>query len=94
MATIERITIALPTEMAESVRNAIACGDYASSSEVFRDALREWKLKRARHEKEMQALDLGIAKGLQDMQDGKLYPADAVFNTLEQKYRAMLDDEA
>ncbi len=44
---IEKISIALPTDMANLVRRAVDTGDYASSSEVIREALREWKARRA-----------------------------------------------
>ena len=47
MAGIERLTITLPSGMAEAVKGAVNDGDYASTSEVVRDALRDWKLKRA-----------------------------------------------
>lgn len=33
--------------MLAMVRQAVAGGDYASSSEVVREALREWKVRRA-----------------------------------------------
>jgi len=47
MANVEKISIALPADMAMLVRNAVETGDYASSSEVIREALREWKARRA-----------------------------------------------
>jgi antitoxin ParD1/3/4 len=47
MAKVEKISIALPTDMASLVRRAVETGDYASSSEVIREALREWKARRA-----------------------------------------------
>src|ERR1700675_1347230 len=47
MANVEKISIALPADMATLVRNALQTGDYASSSEVIREALREWKARRA-----------------------------------------------
>jgi antitoxin ParD1/3/4 len=47
MANVEKISIALPTDMATLVRKAVETGDYASSSEVIREALREWKARRA-----------------------------------------------
>ena len=47
MANVEKISIALPTDMASLVRRAVETGDYASSSEVIREALREWKARRA-----------------------------------------------
>jgi putative addiction module CopG family antidote len=39
--------ITLPSDMAAVVRGAVAGGDYASTSEVVREALRDWKMKRA-----------------------------------------------
>ncbi len=43
MATVEKLSISLPPELAALVRDAVDQGDYASSSEVVRDALRDWK---------------------------------------------------
>jgi antitoxin ParD1/3/4 len=47
MAAIEKISIALPSDMLVMVRQAVDAGDYASSSEVIREALRQWKARRA-----------------------------------------------
>ena len=41
MAGVERMTITLPTDMAAVVKRAVEGGDYASSSEVIREALRD-----------------------------------------------------
>ena len=46
MTTVEKMTIALTREMAGFVRNAVETGEYASTSEVIRDAVREWKERR------------------------------------------------
>ena len=46
MSSIEKISIALPAEMVRSLRQAVDTGEYASSSEVVRDALRDWTHKR------------------------------------------------
>ena len=43
LAEIERLTITLPAEMAAFVRGAVDEGNYAASSEVIREALRDWK---------------------------------------------------
>ncbi|MBC8641383.1 CopG/Arc/MetJ family transcriptional regulator [Caballeronia temeraria] len=40
MRTTQQMSITLPNEMAEFVRTKVASGDYASDSEVLRDALR------------------------------------------------------
>ncbi|WGF90319.1 type II toxin-antitoxin system ParD family antitoxin [Marinivivus vitaminiproducens] len=46
MPTVEKLTIALTPEMAAFVRDAVASGEYASTSEAIRDAVREWKERR------------------------------------------------
>jgi antitoxin ParD1/3/4 len=48
MGKFEKISIALTDEMLASVEQAVASGDYASSSEVVRHALRNWKKQRDR----------------------------------------------
>jgi putative addiction module CopG family antidote len=47
MPSIEKVSIALPSYMLAMVKQAVEGGDYASSSEVVREALREWKARRA-----------------------------------------------
>jgi antitoxin ParD1/3/4 len=46
MATVEKITISLTPEMAGFVRGAVDAGEYASTSEAIREAVREWKERR------------------------------------------------
>ena len=45
MSTVEKISIALPIEMVATLRSVVESGEYASASEVIREALRNWKLK-------------------------------------------------
>jgi antitoxin ParD1/3/4 len=56
MKTVEKISIALTEELASLVRQAVESGEYASSSEVIRDALRDWKLKRAVQQQRIEEL--------------------------------------
>ncbi|MCU0733948.1 MAG: type II toxin-antitoxin system ParD family antitoxin [Methylotetracoccus sp.] len=56
MANVEKISIALTQDMAALVRQAVESGEYASSSEVIRDALRGWKMKRAFQEQQIEEL--------------------------------------
>ncbi|MFX9089501.1 ribbon-helix-helix domain-containing protein, partial [Acinetobacter baumannii] len=48
MGKVEKISIALTDELLATVQQAVASGDYASTSEVVREALREWKARRGR----------------------------------------------
>ena len=86
MANVERLTIALSAELASLVRSAVEAGDYASSSEVVRDALRDWKRKRSLQDLELDAMRAEVEKGLEDMRSGKTKAADEVFDRLESKY--------
>ena len=40
MRTTQQFSITLPTEMAGLVKSKVACGEYATESEVIRDGLR------------------------------------------------------
>lgn len=77
MADIERLTITLPTDMAATIKSAVEEGDYASTSEVIRAALRDWKLKRALQLQELEALKTDINKGLADVAAGRVKEFDA-----------------
>jgi antitoxin ParD1/3/4 len=77
MAGIERLTITLPSEMAAVVKGAVEGGDYASTSEVVREALRDWKVKRALRLQELAALKADIDKGLADLAEGRVKDFDA-----------------
>lgn len=67
MANVEKVSIALTPEMLAVVREAVESGDYASSSEVMREALRDWKRRRALERKEVEELrrlwEEGLASG-------------------------------
>jgi len=56
MTTVEKLSIALTHEMADEVRTAVKSGDYASSSEVIREALRDWRRKRTFQDQEIKEL--------------------------------------
>jgi antitoxin ParD1/3/4 len=77
MSTIERMTITMPADMAAVVKAAVDSGDYASTSEVVRDALRDWKRKRAIQLQEITALKADIDKGLADVAAGRVKDFDA-----------------
>jgi antitoxin ParD1/3/4 len=86
MTQIERMTIAIPAEMAIIVKTAVERGDYASNSEVFRDALRDWKHKREIQNQELEIIRAAVAIGQRDIKEGRSKPADEVFTRLEAKY--------
>lgn len=46
MDNIEKLSITLTAEQAKAVRAAVKAGEFATTSEVIRDALRDWQLRR------------------------------------------------
>ncbi len=92
MAGIERMTVTLPAEMATLVKGAVDGGDYASSSEVIREALREWKLKRELRIHKIAELKAEIDQGLVDVAKGRV----AKFNAkrIIRRGRKLLADRA
>ena len=88
MSGIERMTITMPADMAAVLKAAVEGGDYASTSEVVREALREWKLKRAMQTQEIAALKADIEMGLADVAAGKLTDFNA--NKIVERGRQLL----
>ena len=87
--SVEKISIALPPEMVAQVRQAVETGEYASSSEVVRDALRDWTYKRHLQQQgiaELRQLWLEARNN-----DASGVPADEVLDRLERKYQAIAD---
>jgi antitoxin ParD1/3/4 len=73
MTELERLTIALPHELTETIKAAINEGDYASASEVVRDALRDWKTRRESRQEELAKLKADIDQALNEVRpDGSL----------------------
>lgn len=67
MANIERMTVVFPEPTAAQIRAAVEAGEYASTSEAVRDAVRLWFGRRQLRENELnhlrQAWDAGKARG-------------------------------
>jgi antitoxin ParD1/3/4 len=70
MSKIEKLSIAVTHEQAEALRLAVRDGEFASSSEAVRDALRDWTEKRRRRDAAVQEVrrlwDEGIASGVSE----------------------------
>ena len=76
MAEIEQLTTTVPTETAAIVKRAISDGDYASASDVVRDALRDWTEKRGVRAQDLASLKADIEHGLADAEAGRVKAFD------------------
>ena len=89
MPNVEKISIALPPEMVAVVRQAVETGEYASSSEVVRDALRDWTQKRSLRQQGIDELRQVWRQAMEDNTPG--VPVSEVLNRLERKYQKLAD---
>jgi antitoxin ParD1/3/4 len=90
MPTVEKLSIALPAEMASLVRSAVDAGEYSSNSEVVRDALRDWTYKRSLRQQGLQNLRKAWQQAVADDSEG--LEADAVFDRLDGKYERFAEE--
>ena len=88
MANVEKLSIALTPELAAVVRQCVESGEFASSSEVIREALREWKLKRSLQQNEIAELrslwQIGLESGPGHLADMDAIKAEARKRLLSQ----------
>jgi antitoxin ParD1/3/4 len=89
MTRADKITVALSEDTIDAVRDAVASGDYASTGEVIRDAMRDWKQKRRLAQVQLDELRRLIQEGADS---GPGVDADLVFAHLNAKYAAMAED--
>lgn len=83
MANVEKLSIALTPDMVAELRAAVDGGDYGSVSEVVRDALRDWRLRRKIETLETEELRRLVQEGIDS---GPGLEADAVFARLRARF--------
>ena len=64
MANVETISVALIADLADFLRQAVASGEYTTSSEVIRDALSDWKRYRSQTQLDLNELRRLTAEGV------------------------------
>lgn len=80
MSNIEKISIALTPEMAANIKAMVANGEFASSSEVIRTALREFQDKRTHKAKLLEQIGKAWDEGI----SSEFHDADDVFAELDE----------
>ena len=92
MARIERLTVTLPVDLVTQIEIVVSEGEYASSSEVVREALQDWQLKLELRRRKLEALRRDIDEGLEDVRLGRHAPPDLESILAEGKRLAALDE--
>jgi antitoxin ParD1/3/4 len=64
MSNVEKLSVAVTPEMAALMRQAVEAGEYASTSEVVRDALRDWEYRRKQRDQAIIELRRLVQEGI------------------------------
>ena len=88
MPTAEKISITLTPEMNRIIKQRVAAGDFASSSELIREALRVWQKREAEHQERLASIRARIQKSLDDPKPS--IPAEEVFDRLKKMHEQNL----
>ncbi len=89
MPEIQKVSVALTGEQVMTLKTAVESGEYATTSEIVREALRDWQRKRELHGEDIQRLRQLWAEG---KQSGPAAPAD--LGKVRQKARQRLEKAA
>ena len=63
-SAMKTLTVSLSSQQVEKLHAAVASGDYASNSEVVRDALRLWERRHTLRDLEIEHLKRAYAEGM------------------------------
>jgi antitoxin ParD1/3/4 len=85
---VEKLSITLPREMARVIREKVAAGEYASNSEVIREALRLLQAEDAIRAEKLAALRQKINRSI--AAGGPSLEADEVFERLKVRRKSAI----
>lgn len=66
MTTAEKVSVTLTPEMVRAVRASVDSGEYASASEVVREALRGWQRQRAEDAERLASVRARVRRSVDD----------------------------
>jgi antitoxin ParD1/3/4 len=66
MQHAEKISITMTPEMMQVIRASVASGEYASTSEALRDAVRIWQRDRQEHAERLEAIRQRVRSSIDD----------------------------
>ncbi len=85
MADIQKVSVALTGEQLAALKAAVEAGEYATTSEIVREAIRDWQFKR-----ELRQEDLKRLRQLWDEGKASGSPASLDFDEVKREARKRL----
>src|SRR6266851_5468880 len=77
----EKISITMPPDMLRAIRESVEAGEYASTSEALRDAVRVWQRQRMEDAERLTAIRTRVRRSLDDPRPS--IPLDEAFDRIE-----------
>lgn len=88
MGKLERITVTMPEEMAAKLRAAVDAGEYATTSEIVREAVRDWN----EHQERRQVARDRLHAMLNDARKGPFLDGPTAMVELRAKYAVKAEE--
>ena len=95
MPDVQKLSIALTAEQIASLKAAVETGEYATTSEIIREAIRDWQFKRELRQEDLRRLrqlwDQGKASGASapvDLDQARQEARQRLANTAGERARA------
>lgn len=97
MAAAAKLSVTLTTEMVKDLEASVAAGEFASTSEALRDAVRLWRERREERAERLAAIKARLQASIDDPRPS--IPLDVVYERLkatrhERLSRLLADDAA
>ena len=64
MQNAEKISVTMTADMLDAIRASVEAGEYASTSEALRDAVRLWQRRRAEDAERLKAIQARIRRSI------------------------------
>jgi antitoxin ParD1/3/4 len=82
----QKISITLTPDMLRAIRESVASGEYASTSEAMRDAVRVWQRQRLEDAERLAAIRARVRRSLDDPRPD--VPLEEAFERIERLHAA------
>lgn len=91
MSAAEKISITLTPEMNRMIKQRVEQGDFGSTSELIREALRVWQKREEEHQENLKAIRARLQASMDDPRPS--VPVEDVFERLKARHEAIVAAE-
>jgi antitoxin ParD1/3/4 len=95
MPNAEKVSVTMTPDMLRALRESVEAGEFATTSEAMRDAVRVWQRQRVENIERLEALRARVQRSLDDPRPSLTEEeAEQVMRRFKEGYRRARRDEA